>query len=113
MKKIWFAILVIFSQPVLISCVSHTYKPGTPNNPINQLKLGQTYGDMVRLLGEPDHSSAEDRMTQETIILFVPLWNIAEWIGDFNPSTIQVYTYDRFGMVTVDNNNHIIRIQGK
>ncbi|MFZ4699586.1 MAG: hypothetical protein ACOYMG_06010 [Candidatus Methylumidiphilus sp.] len=80
---------------------------------MNQVKPGQTYGDMVKILGEPDHSQSEDRMTQETILLFIPVWNIAEWIGDFNPSMMQVYTYDRFGMVTVDNNNHIIRIEAK
>jgi hypothetical protein len=68
---------------------------------------------MVRALGEPDHSHSEDRMGLETMILFIPLWSIVESIGDFNPSMMQVYTYDRFGMVTVDNNNHIIRIEAK
>ncbi|MBT9097524.1 hypothetical protein KFZ76_07355 [Methylovulum psychrotolerans] len=107
------AILAILTQYLLIGCVSHIYKPGSTDNKLNQIKLGQTYGDMVKALGEPDHSSTENRMTEETIILFTPLWNIIEWIGDFNPSMIQIYIYDQLGTVTVDNNNHIIRIEAK
>jgi hypothetical protein len=106
-----FVIMASLVQFLLIGCVSHVYKPGASDNPLNQVKLGQTYGDMVRILGEPDHSLTEDRMTEETIILFIPLWGIVELIGDFNPSMMQVYTYDRLGTVTVDNNNHIIRIE--
>jgi hypothetical protein len=68
---------------------------------------------MVRILGEPDHSQSENRMGKEVAIAFVPLWNIAEWIGDFNPSAMQIYTYDRWGTITVDNNNHIIRVEAK
>jgi hypothetical protein len=108
-----FTILAILVQSLLIGCVSHVYKPGAPDNKLNQVKLGQTYGEMVRILGEPNHSSSEDRMSQETIILFIPLWNIVEWIGDFNPSMMQVYTYDHFGTITVDNDNRIIRIEAK
>jgi len=106
-----FAILAILAQALLIGCVSHAYKPGASDNPLNQVKLGQTYGDMVRILGEPDHSRAEDRMGLEILIAFIPLWDIVEWLGDFNPSMMQVYTYDRLGTITVDNNNHIIRIE--
>jgi len=108
-----FAILAILVQVVLIGCVSHVYKPGASDNQLNQIKLGQTYGDMVRILGDPDHSRSENRMAQETIILFIPLWDIVEWLGDFNPSMMQIYTYDRFGTITIDNNNHIIRIEAK
>lgn len=106
-----FAILAIMVQSLLIGCVSHVYKPGASDNLFNQIKLGQTYGDMVKILGEPDHSRSESRMGLETVILFIPLWGIVEWLGDFNPSMMQVYTYDRLGTVTVDNNNHIIRIE--
>lgn len=98
---------------LLVACVSHVYKPGAAENPLNHIKLYQTYGDMVRILGEPDGSQSQDRMGMETFILFMPVWNIIESIGDFNPSTIQVYRYDRWGTVTVDNENHIIRIEGK
>lgn len=108
-----FIILTILVHVLLTGCVSHVYKPGGSDKPLNQIKLGQSYGDMVRILGEPDHSVTEDRMVQETLILFIPVWGIVEWIGDFNPSMMQVYTYDRFGTVTVDNNNHIIRIEAK
>jgi hypothetical protein len=98
---------------LLAGCVPTVYKQGTVDNPLNHLKLGQTYNDMVKVLGEPSQSRSEDRMTEETIILFIPLWNIVESIGDFNPSSIQIYTYNQWGMVTIDNNNHIIRIEAK
>jgi hypothetical protein len=89
------------------------YTPGTVGNPLYGISLGQTYGDMVRVLGEPDHSRSESRIEQESFILFIPIWNIIESIGDFNPSAIQVYSYDRWGAVTINNNNRIIRIEGK
>jgi hypothetical protein len=98
---------------LLAGCVPTVYKQGTVGNSLNQLKLGQNYKDMVKILGEPNQSRSEDRMTEETIILFVPLWNIVESIGDFNPSSIQIYTYNQWGTVTIDNNNHIIRIEAK
>lgn len=97
----------------LTGCVTSVYKPGAVDNPLNQLKLGQTYNDMVKALGEPNHSRTEDRMAEETIIFFIPLWDIVESIGDFNPSMIQIYTYDQWGTVTIDNNNRIIRIEAK
>lgn len=80
---------------------------------MHQLKLGETYGEMSRILGRPDHSRAEDRTAKETAILFVPIWNIVEWIGNYNPSMMQIYTYDQYGVVTIDDNNHIIRIEAK
>ena len=108
-----FEALLIIVPTLLLGCVSHVYKPGLADNPFHKVKLGQTYGDMVRILGEPDSSRSEDRMAQETVILFIPLWNFAEWLGDFNPSMMQVYTYNRYGTITVDNNNHIIRVEAK
>jgi hypothetical protein len=98
---------------LLAGCVSHVYKPGVSDNPFNQIKLSQTYSEMVKILGEPDHSYSENRMGKEVAIAFVPLWNIAEWIGDFNPSAMQIYTYDRWGAITIDNNNHVIRVEAK
>ncbi|MGR9072042.1 MAG: hypothetical protein ACU833_03140 [Gammaproteobacteria bacterium] len=50
-------------------------------------------------------------MGKEVAIIFVPIWNIVEAIGDFNPSMIQVYTYNQWGTVTIDNNNHVIRVE--
>ena len=105
--------LALLAQFGLLGCVSHVYQPGSAENPFNQLKLGQSYGDMVRILGKPDHSRTEDRMGQETVTLFIPGWNIVESIGDFNPSMLQIYTYDQWGTVTADNNNHIISIEAK
>ncbi len=93
--------------------VTHICRPGAPDSRLHQLTLGQTYGNMVSVLGEPTHSRSENRLGLETFILFIPGWDIAESIWDFNPSTIQVYTYDRVGVVTVDKNNHIIRIEAQ
>ena len=104
-------ILYIMLLSFLIGCVSHVYKQGAVDNPLNNLKLGQTYNDMVKLLGEPSKSTSENRVAEETAILFIPLWNLVESIWDFNPSTIQIYTYNKWGTVTIDNNNHIIRIE--
>jgi hypothetical protein len=107
-KFLSFAFLILLS-----GCVTSVYKQGAVDNPLNNLRLGQTYGDMVKALGEPTQSRSENRTLEETIILFIPIWNIAEWIGDFNPSTMQIYTYNKWGTVTIDNNNHIIRVEAK
>jgi hypothetical protein len=106
-------ILLLSVSSLLSGCVAHVYNPGVADNPFHQLQLGQTYGDMVRVLGNPDHGRTEDRTGQETGILFVPLWGLVEAVENFNPSTIQVYTYDKWGMITIDNNNRIIRIESK
>jgi hypothetical protein len=98
---------------LLSGCVAHVYNPGVADNPFHQLQLGQSYGDMVRVLGAPDHGRTEDRAGQEAGILFVPLWNLVETVGDFNPSAIQVYTYDKWGTISIDNNNRIIRIESR
>lgn len=107
------AIVLLLAFLLLLGCVSHVYNPGATDNPLHQLKLGQNYGDMVKVLGKPDHGHTEDRTGQEAGILFVPVWNIVEAVGNFNPSMMQVYTYDRWGTVTIDNNNQIIRIEGR
>lgn len=104
---------LIVSISLLIGCVSPIHKQGLANNPLNNLELGQTYGEMVKAIGEPNQSRTEDRSVEEMMILFIPLWNIIESIGDFNPSSIQIYTYTQWGTVTIDNNNHIIRIEAK
>lgn len=106
------AIVFLMMQWLLSGCVSQLYKPGAPENPLNRLALGQSYGDMVRIMGEPDHGTSEDRMGIETLLLFIPVWGFVEWIGDFNPSMMQIYRYDQWGVVTVDN-NHIIRVEAK
>jgi hypothetical protein len=106
-------LLWLLIMPLIAGCVSQVYKPGPIDSPLNRVKLGQTYGDMIAILGNPNSSESEDRMAQETFILFFPVWNIAELIGDFNPSAIQIYHYDGLGKVTIDNNNKIIRIESK
>ena len=101
----------LFALALLAGCVSSSYNPGEPKNPFNQLQLGQSYSDMVRVLGPPDHSQSDDRRTEETVLLFVPIWNLAEAAGNFNPSTLQTYTYNRFGKITIGDDNKIIRIE--
>lgn len=86
------AILLLLAYSLLLGCVSHVYNPGTADNPLHQLILGQNYGDMVRVLGKPDHGRTDDRTGREVAILFIPVWNIVEAVGDFNPSMTQVYT---------------------
>lgn len=110
-RALWLGMLVFLAQYCLFGCASRVYNPGSVDNPFNQLELGQTYNDMIRILGKPDHSHTEDRMGQETAILFIPVLNLVELVGDFNPSMAHIYTYDRWGTVTVDNNNHIISIK--
>lgn len=103
--------LACFAATLLAGCVSHVYQPGLPDNPLRQLQLGQTYGDMIKVMGEPDHSRSEDRRGTEATLLMIPVWNFVELAGDFNPSAVQIYTYDRWGKVTVDDHNRIIRIE--
>ena len=98
---------------VASGCVSHIYQPGAADNPMHQLQLGQTYGDMERVLGKPDRGHTEDLSGGELALLFLPGWNLVEAAADFHPSALQIYTYDRWGTVTVDNDNHIIRIEAK
>lgn len=96
----------------LAGCVSQVYQPGSSDNPFNRIKLGQGYGDMVRELGKPDQSRSEDRTGSETAILYIPVWNLVEAVGDFNPSAVQIYTYNRWGTVMIGN-NRIMRIEAK
>lgn len=112
-KLLYTTLRVGVLSALLVGCVTPVYKPGAIGNPLNNLKLGQTYSEMTKVLGEPDQSRAENRTAEETAILFVPVWNIVESIGDYNPSSIQIYTYTQWGTVTIDNNNHIIRIEAK
>lgn len=106
-------LLALATAVLFLGCATQVYAPGSADNPLHRLKLGQTYGEMTNVLGKPDHSRTDDRTGQEAVILFVPLWNIVEAVGDFNPSMVSVYTYDRWGTVTIDNNNRIIRIEGR
>lgn len=102
----------ISCQLFLAGCISHVYSPGPAECPLNQIRLGQNYGDMVSVLGEPDHSITEDLMGQElAILLLIPGWNLIEAFADFHPSALSVYTYYRWGTVTIDDRSRIIRVQ--
>jgi hypothetical protein len=96
----------------LIGCVSQVYQPGSSDNPFNRIKLGQSYGDMVREIGNPDQSRSDDRTDKEAVLMFAPVWCLVEAAGDLNPSSVQVYTYNRWGTVTIGN-NRIMRIEAK
>ncbi|GEM_PF-2340049 len=102
---------IMLISAVCAGCVSNVYNPGPPDSPLHSLKLGENYADMERVLGKPDHSHSEDLAGEETAILFVPVWNIVESIGDFHPSSLEVYAYDRYGTVTIDNKGRIIKIE--
>jgi hypothetical protein len=113
MKSLILMVLPLVAGLVgVIGCVTQTYRPGSADNPFNRLKLGQTYGDMVRVLGDPDRSQAEDRTGKEAALGQVPVWGLVEAVGDMNPSAVQIYTYDKWGTIAVGNNK-IIRIEGK
>ena len=103
--------IFLIGQLLIAGCVSHIYKPGNTENLFNKLKLGQNYGDMIHILGDPDKSSSEDRTGYELAALLILPWAIVESIWDFNPSSTQTYTYNKWGAVTMDNNNCIIRIE--
>jgi hypothetical protein len=66
---------------------------------------------MTRVLGEPDSSRAEDRMGGELAILLIPVWDLFECIWNFRPSATQVYTYDRWGTVTLGDENRILCVE--
>lgn len=113
-KRLRRALLTTLGAACLLSaCVPHTYQPGLADNPLHQLQLGQSYGDMVRVLGEPDQSRSEDRSGKEAVLLFIPGWNLVEWFADFNPSSLQIYTYMQYGTVTIDDSNRIIRVEAR
>jgi hypothetical protein len=94
-------------------CASHCYRPGEADNPFHRIQLGQTYGDMESLLGRPDVSRTEDQLTEEAILMFVPVWDLIELVADFHPSALHVYTYRQWGDVTINDKNHIIRVEAR
>lgn len=95
------------------ACVSTEYNPGGQDNPLHQLHIGQSYGDMVHVLGKPDHSAGHDLTAGETASLLAPIWGLVELVGDYHPSSLQVYTYDCCGTVSIDNRNYIRKIEAK
>jgi hypothetical protein len=111
--KMIFIIIRFLPIFLLIGCVTKTFHPGPSECPLNKIHLGDTYRDMDRVLGKPDRSQTVDRMGEELMILFIPIWNLIEVFGDFNPSCIYIYSYDRWGDVYIDNKNKIFRVEYK
>ena len=109
-RSCWSGLLLV---SVVSGCTPQLYKPGNHDSPFNQLSLGQSYHDMTSLLGEPDHSREQDNSGKEVAILFIPIWNIVESIGNFNPTVVHYYSYDKWGTVAIDDKNRVIRVEGK
>lgn len=104
----WVLVLSVLAA----ACATRTYQPGAAGSPLHRLQLGQSYGDMVAALGEPDQSHSGDRSGAELAAVLVPGLGLVEMAGDFNPESIQTYTYHRCGTVTIANGK-IIRVEAQ
>lgn len=96
----------------LLGCMTQSYHPGPPDNPFNGLRLGQSYGDMTRTLGDPDSSRCADRAGKEAVLTAIPVWGLVEVGANMNPDSVQVYTYNRWGTITIGD-GRIVRIEAK
>jgi len=102
--------LTFVAVSLLAGCVTQVYRPGSADNPLNHLKLGQSYGDMVRALGVPSHSESEDRSGKTMATAVIPVVGLA---AIASPTSLQIYRYDHIGTVTIDNDNRIVRIEAE
>jgi len=104
--KVW----MLWGLPLMLAilgltgCATQSAQSSPPGHPFRQLKKGQTYGDMVRALGEPDSSQAVRKDGEEVALSYIPVWGLVEAIGDMHPQSVEVYTYTGVGKVTVANN---------
>ena len=115
MKKSWRCgisrgALAFVAVGLLAGCVTQVYRPGSADNPLNRLKLGQSYGDMVRVLGVPNHSESEDRSGKTMATAVIPVVGLA---AIASPTSLQIYRYEHIGMITIDNDNRIVRIEAE
>jgi len=94
----------------MTSCVTEVYHPGAPDNPLNRIKLGQSYGDMVKTLGPPNESASQDRTRETVAESLIPIVGLASIAS---PTSLQIYHYAHLGTVTIDNNNRIIRVEAE
>jgi hypothetical protein len=96
---------------LLAGCVTKVYRPGSADSPLNRLKLGQSYGDMVKVLGPPAQSASQDRSGKTFATGMIPIYGLVDIATNNNPSSVQTYHYDGVGTVTIDNDNHIVRVE--
>ncbi len=95
---------------LMAGCVSEVYRPGSSDSALNRIKLGQSYGDMVKVLGPPSESASQDRSRQTLALGAIPIVGLASIAS---PTSLQVYHYAHLGTVTIDNNNRIIRVESE
>lgn len=103
-------VAVVIATGLMAGCVTEVYRPGSPENPLSRIKLGQSYGDMVKALGTPSESASQDRSRQTFATAMIPIVGLASIAS---PTSLQVYHYDNVGTVTIDNNNRIIRVEAE
>ncbi len=102
--------LTFVAVSLLAGCVTQVYRPGSAENPLNRLKLGQSYGDMIKALGAPGHGESEDRTGKTMATAVIPVVGLA---AIASPTSLQIYHYDHIGTVTIDNDNRIVRIEAE
>ena len=108
-QNMWLA-AVLVATGLMTGCVSEIYHPGASDSPLNRVKLGQSYGDMVKALGLPSESVSEDRSSQTFAVAMIPVVGLASLAS---PTSLQIYHYEHLGKVTIDNNNRIIRVEAE
>lgn len=105
------SICCLLAAGLLAGCVPKVYRPGATDSPLNRIKLGQSYGDMVRALGRPSQSVSQDRSNKTFVTAMIPIYGLVDVASNHNPSSVQSYHYDHVGTVTIDNDNRIIRVE--
>jgi hypothetical protein len=106
-------LLSLAAAGLLAGCVTKVYRPGPPESALNRLKLGQSYGDMVKVLGPPNQSVSQDRSNKTFAGGMIPIYGLVDIATNNNPSSVQSYHYDHVGTVTIDNDNRIIRVEAE
>lgn len=102
--------LILLTVALSVGCVSKIYRPGSSDNPLHRLNLGQSYSDMVSILGSPSRGATEDRSGKVFATAVIPVVGLAALAS---PTFLQVYRYDHVGSVTIDNDNRIVRIEAE
>lgn len=109
----WHLICYLVAAGLLAGCVTKVYRPGAPDSPLNRIKLGQSYDDMVKALGPPSQSVSQDRSNKVLAAAVIPIYGLVDIASNHNPSSVQTYHYDHVGTVTIDNDNRIIRVEAE
>jgi hypothetical protein len=104
-------ICYLVAAGLLAGCVTKVYRPGAPDSPLNRIKLGESYDDMVNMLGPPSQSFSQDRSNKVAAAAMIPIYGLVDIASNHNPSSVQSYHYDHIGTVTIDNDDRIIRVE--